>query len=168
MPAGKHSAGLLLFRRRAGEIEVFLVHPGGPFFARRDEGVWSLPKGELDAGEDPLAVARREFAEETGRSLEECAPDAGPIDLGEVRQRGGKRVSAFALEGDWPDGAELLSNEFELEWPPRSGRRRRFPEVDRGGFFGVDAARCKLNPAQVELLDRLLERLAAGEGGPAG
>jgi predicted NUDIX family NTP pyrophosphohydrolase len=140
-------------------VEVFLVHPGGPYFAGRDEAVWSLPKGELDGDEDPLGVARREFAEETGQSIERCAPGAAPRPLGSVRQKGGKLVTAWAVEGDWPEGAELASNHFEIEWPPRSGRRQSFPEVDRGAFFPVDAARVKLNPAQVELLDRLLESL---------
>jgi predicted NUDIX family NTP pyrophosphohydrolase len=159
MSRGKTSAGILLFRRRAGGLEVFLVHPGGPFFARKDAGAWSLPKGEVEAGEDPLGVARREFAEETGQGLERCAPGAVPRALGSVRQRGGKQVFAWAVEGDWPAGAELVSNRFELEWPPGSGRRQSFPEVDRGGFFAFAAAREKLNPAQVELLDRLLALL---------
>lgn len=151
-----------MFRRGGGAIEVFLVHPGGPYFADRDEGAWTLPKGELEPGEEPFAVARREFAEETGQRLEERAPGSRPIALGEVRQRGGKRVEAWALEGDWPSGAELVSNTFELEWPPHSGRRQVFPEVDRGRFFGIADARRKLNAAQVELLDRLLEHLGAG------
>ncbi|MEE9609072.1 MAG: NUDIX domain-containing protein, partial [Myxococcota bacterium] len=135
MGHGKQSAGILLFRRTAGTVDVFLVHPGGPYFARKDAGVWSLPKGEVEADEDPLDVAFREFAEETGQSVETCAPSAPPRSLGTVRQRGRKVVAAWAVEGDWPPGAELVSNTFEIEWPPRSGRRRRFPEVDRGGFF---------------------------------
>ena len=159
MGRGKTSAGILLFRRRAGGIEVFLVHPGGPWFERKDAGAWSLPKGEVEAGQDPLEVALREFAEETGQRLEACAPDAAPHPLGDVRQRGGKRVFAWAVEGDWPASAALASNDFELEWPPRSGRRQRFPEVDRGGFFALATAREKMNPAQVELLDRLLALL---------
>lgn len=170
--AERSSAGVLLFRRRGGALEVFLVHPGGPFFARKDAGAWSLPKGELEPGEAPLAVARREFAEETGQSLEVCAPDARPVPLGSVRQRGGKVVHAFALEGNWPGGRALASqelalesNEFEMEWPPRSGLRRRFPEVDRGGFFPLDEARRKINPAQAELLDRLVAELAEGAAG---
>jgi predicted NUDIX family NTP pyrophosphohydrolase len=156
---GKRSAALLLFRRGAGGIEVFLVHPGGPFFARKDAGAWSLPKGEIEADEDPLEVARREFAEETGQSLERCAPGAKPCFLGSVRQRGGKQVAAWAVEGEWPPGAALASNTFELEWPPRSGHRRSFPEVDRGAFFTIDDARVKLNAAQAEFLDRLLALL---------
>lgn len=163
MGGGRTSAGILLFRRRDGSPEVFLVHPGGPFFARRDAGAWSLPKGEVEAGEEPLVVALREFAEETGQTVERCAPGAAPRPLGSVRQRGGKRVCAWAVEGDWPAGAELSSNSFELEWPPRSGRRGCFPEVDRGGFFPLDEARRRINPAQAELLDRLLEVLGRAE-----
>ena len=155
----KHSAGILLFRRRPNGVEVFLVHPGGPYFARRDEGVWSLPKGEFEPGADSLAEARREFEEETGRPLDTCAPGAGPIALGTIVQRNHKTVHAWAFEGDWPEDLEIRSNTFELEWPPRSGRRQRFPEVDRGAFFDLVAARRKLNPAQVELVDRLLDCL---------
>jgi predicted NUDIX family NTP pyrophosphohydrolase len=130
---------------------VLLVHPGGPFWARRDDGVWSIPKGELDGAEDPLAAARREFEEELG-----SAPpgDAEPLDLGEVVQRSGKHVLAFALAGDL-DAEAIVSNTFQLEWPPKSGRMRQFPEVDRAQWFGLDAARAKLVPAQAELLDRL-------------
>jgi predicted NUDIX family NTP pyrophosphohydrolase len=162
----RRSAGILLFRRGAGGPEVFLVHPGGPLFERRDAGVWSLPKGEVGAGEDPLEVALREFAEETGQRVETCAPGATPRPLGSVRQRGGKLVSAWAVEGDWPRGADLVSNCFEMEWPPRSGRRQSFPEVDRGGFLPLDEARRRINTAQAELLDRLLESLD-GAGGSA-
>jgi predicted NUDIX family NTP pyrophosphohydrolase len=165
----RRSAGVLLFRRVGAGIEVFLVHPGGPYFARKDDGAWTLPKGEVEPGEEPIAVARREFAEETGQPLEACAPAARTMALGEVRQRGGKRVEAWAIEGDWPAGARLVSNSCEIEWPPRSGRQQRFPEVDRGQFFRIDEARRKLNAAQVELLDRLLARLAAaGEGDAEG
>ncbi len=153
------SAGILLFRRTADAVEVFLVHPGGPFFAARNEGAWSVPKGIVDDGEDPLAAARREFLEETGASLDACG-GGDPIDLGTVRQKGGKIVRAFAVEGDWPGGAELRSNTFSLEWPARSGRMREFPEVDRGGFFSIADARRLLNPAQAPFLDVLLERLA--------
>ena len=156
----RESAGLLMFRRRAGGVEVFLVHPGGPFYARKDEGVWGLPKGEIDAGEDALGVARREFGEETGRTVDECATDGGSMTtLGSIQQRGGKTVHAWAFEGDWPEGLEVRSNTFEMEWPPRSGRRQPFPEVDRGAFFALDVARQKINPAQVALLDRLLAHL---------
>ena len=149
------SAGILLFRRGAGGPEVLLVHPGGPFWARKDRGAWSIPKGELGDDEDPLACARREFEEETGTR----APD-DLTALGEVRQRGGKRVQAWAGEGDL-DADAIRSTTFELEWPPRSGRVQSFPEVDRAAWFPVEEARARLLPAQLPLLDRLLERLAA-------
>ena len=152
MPAT--SAGLLLYRLRDGAPEVLLVHPGGPFWARRDEGAWSIPKGEYAGGEDPRAAARRELEEELG-----SVPALGDlIDLGEVRQRGGKVVHAWAAEGDF-DPSTLRSNTFEAEWPPRSGRRREFPEVDRAEWLSPDAARVKINPAQAAFLDRLLERI---------
>lgn len=153
----KRSAGLLLHRERAGTTEVLLVHPGGPLWARRDDGAWSIPKGEL-AGEDALSVARREFTEETGAAV----PDGEPIDLGEIRQRGGKVVRAFALAADL-DLTEVRSNTFEMEWPPRSGRRATFPEIDRAEWFDLATARHKLNPAQGELLDRL-ERARRDDG----
>ena len=152
MPA--RSAGILLFRRGPDGPEVLLVHPGGPFWARRDEGVWSIPKGEHDDGEDPMAAARREFEEETG-----SAPPPGElIELGEVRQRSGKRVTAWAAEGDLDPDA-VRSNTFEIEWPPRSGRRREFPEIDRAAWFGADEARRRLVAAQAEFVDRLLALL---------
>lgn len=148
------SAGILLYRRRGAEPEVLLVHPGGPFWARRDAGVWSVPKGEYAAGEDPQAAARREFAEELG-----TAPPGGPAeDLGEVRQKGGKVVHAWALEGEL-DAGSITSNTFELEWPPRSGRTIEVPEVDRAEWFSLTDARQKINPAQAELLDRLAAAL---------
>jgi predicted NUDIX family NTP pyrophosphohydrolase len=143
------SAGVLLYRV-AGTPEVLLVHPGGPLFAGRDLGVWSIPKGEIDEGEDPLAAGRREFAEEVGSP----APADDPTDLGEVRLRSGKRVRAFALEGDL-DASAAVSNLFEMEWPPRSGRRQSFPEVDRAQWFSFDEARKRLNPAQAAFVDRL-------------
>jgi predicted NUDIX family NTP pyrophosphohydrolase len=150
----KRSAGLLLFRRGEGGIEVMLAHMGGPFWARKDEGAWSIPKGEYAAGEEPLAVARREFEEEIGRP-----PPEGPLlELGEVRQSGGKVVTAWALEADI-DVSEIASNTFELEWPPRSGRVREFPEVDCADWFDVETARSKLVRAQAGLLDALHERL---------
>jgi predicted NUDIX family NTP pyrophosphohydrolase len=153
------SAGLLLYRRRAGSLEVLLVHPGGPFFRKRDAGVWSVPKGEVDAGEDALVAARRELAEETGLR----SPESGYLDLGEIRQRGGKRVRAWAFEGDChPE--ELRSGEVEIEWPPRSGSRLRFPEVDRAAFFELEEARARLNPAQGAFLDRQREALREGAG----
>ncbi|MFL1873688.1 NUDIX domain-containing protein [Hansschlegelia beijingensis] len=154
------SAGLLLFRREAGALLVLLAHPGGPFWRRKDLGAWSIPKGELLAGEDPEAAALREFAEELG------AAPAGPlIPLGAIVQRGGKRVHAFAAEGDF-DPATMRSNTFEMEWPPRSGRMQSFPEVDRAEWFAPDVAREKLLPAQAELIDRL-EQILEGTAGTA-
>lgn len=150
------SAGILLYRRTAQDaLEVLLVHPGGPVWARRDDGVWSIPKGEYEAGEEPLAAARREFEEELGSP----PPTGAGLDLGEIRQKSGKRVRAWALAGDL-DAASTRSNDFEMEWPPRSGRRQRFPEVDRAQWFGLQEARAKLLAAQVELVERLQEALA--------
>ncbi|WP_161928777.1 NUDIX domain-containing protein [Gordonia crocea] len=151
-----HSAGLLLYRAAAdpGGFEVLLVHPGGPFWARKDAGAWSIPKGEYEAAEDPLAAARREFGEETGSP----APEGTEIDLGEAVQRGGKVVRAFALRGDL-DAAAVVSNTFEMVWPPKSGQVREFPEVDRAEWFTAADAADKLNPAQAVFLDRLAETL---------
>ena len=146
----KTSAGLLLYRWRDDRLEVFLVHPGGPFWAHKDQGAWSIPKGEFTAGEDPLAAARREFAEETG-----LAADGEAVALQPIRQAGGKVVHAFALEGD-VDPAAIASNRFALEWPPRSGRQQEFPEIDRAGWFGLAEARQKLLASQHGLLDQLL------------
>jgi predicted NUDIX family NTP pyrophosphohydrolase len=146
------SAGLLLYRRGAGGLEVLLVHPGGPFWARRDHGAWSIPKGEYDDGEAPQAAARREFAEELGTP----PPDGEARDLGEVRQRAGKLVRAWALAGDL-DAERITSNTFEIEWPPRSGQTREFPEVDRAQWFELAEARRRINPAQAGFLDRLAE-----------
>ena len=152
--AGKRSAGILLHRRGAGgRREVLLVHPGGPFWAKKDAGVWSIPKGEYDDGEDPRAAAVREFAEELGAPV----PEGELVDLGEVRQRSGKTVVAWALEGD-ADADAIRSNTFTMQWPPRSGTMREFPEVDRAGWFGLDEAREKILPAQAPLLDRLDEQ----------
>ena len=148
----ERSAGILLFRRTGEALEVLLVHPGGPFFAKRDAGAWSIPKGLYEEGEEPLACARREFAEELGSPC----PDGHELALGEIRQRNGKRVTAWAVEGDLDAGA-IASNTFTIEWPPRSGRVQAFPEVDRAGWFGLDAAREKLIAAQVPLLDRLAD-----------
>jgi predicted NUDIX family NTP pyrophosphohydrolase len=148
------SAGLLLYRLGPEGLEVLLAHPGGPFWARRDEGAWTLPKGEVNAGEEPLAAALREFEEETGH-----VPSGELLPLGEVRQKGGKRVLAWACAGDF-DPQELRCNTFEMEWPPRSGRVRSFPEIDRVGWFTPDAARTKLLPAQAPFLDRLQALLA--------
>ena len=148
----QRSAGILLHRRRGDQLEVLLVHPGGPFWARRDAGAWSIPKGEHEPGDDPLEAARREFEEELGTP----PPDGETRDLGEVRQRGGKLVRAWALTGDL-NAEEITSNTFTLEWPPRSGRTIEVPEVDRAGWFTLEQAREKINPAQAELLDRLAE-----------
>jgi predicted NUDIX family NTP pyrophosphohydrolase len=151
------SAGILLHRRRDQRLEVLLVHPGGPFWARRDEGAWSIPKGEHEREEDPLVAARREFEEELG-----VAPPDGPAhDLGEVHQKGGKRVRAWALAGEF-DPEAIVSNTFELEWPPRSGRLIEVPEVDRAEWFALDEARRRINPAQAELLDRLASARVTG------
>jgi predicted NUDIX family NTP pyrophosphohydrolase len=147
----KRSAGILLYRLVDGSPEVLLVHPGGPVWARRDAGAWSIPKGEYSDDEDPQASALREFEEETGTRL----PDTALAELGTVQQKSGKVVSAWAAEGNL-DADAIVSNTFELEWPPRSGRVQAFPEVDRAGWFSVEAAREKLNPAQVAFLDRLL------------
>ena len=148
--SARRSAGLLVHRERDGRLEVLLVHPGGPMWARRDLGAWSIPKGEYEPGEDPLAAARREFEEELG-----VAPPEGPVvDLGQIRQKSGKVVSAWALAGDL-DVTEITSNTVEVQWPPRSGKLLEIPEVDRAEWFAVPTAREKVNPAQVELLDRL-------------
>jgi predicted NUDIX family NTP pyrophosphohydrolase len=151
----QRSAGILLHRRRGGEPEVLLVHPGGPLWARRDLGAWSIPKGEYEPGDDPLEAARREFEEELG-----VAPPEGPArDLGEIRQRSGKLVRAWALAGDL-DERSIISNTFELEWPSRSGRMIEAPEVDRAEWFTLPRARNKINPAQAELLDRFAAAIA--------
>jgi predicted NUDIX family NTP pyrophosphohydrolase len=150
MPTRKrHSAGLLMYRRGL-ELEVLLAHPGGPFFAHKDAGAWTIPKGEVAQGEDARACALREFQEETG-----IVPgDAELQPLGEIQQSGGKRVEAWAFAGAWA-GGRPESNHFELEWPPRSGRMQSFPEIDRLEWFGLSEARLKLNPAQTAFLDRL-------------
>ncbi|MDA3624127.1 NUDIX domain-containing protein [Saccharopolyspora sp. WRP15-2] len=150
----KRSAGILLFRLADGVPQVLLVHPGGPFWKNKDAGAWSVPKGEHEPDEDARAAAIREFAEETGTAL--TSQDLLP--LGEVKQRNGKLVAAWAVEGDF-DETSLRSNEFELEWPPRSGRRQKFPEVDRALWCDPSTAREKLNPAQAEFVDRLLNLL---------
>jgi predicted NUDIX family NTP pyrophosphohydrolase len=150
----KRSAGILLYRNARGGPEVLLVHPGGPFWARKDAGSWSIPKGEYVDGEDPQACALREFEEETGTRL----PPGSLLDLGSVKQKGGKVVTAWAAEGDL-DADLVRSNTFTMEWPPRSGRTAEFPEIDRAAWFEVDEAREKLVAAQAELVDRLVERL---------
>lgn len=150
----KRSAGLLLYRRRGDGVEMLLAHPGGPLWAKRDDGAWSVPKGEIEAGEEPLAVARREFEEETGQPV----PDGEVLPLGEIRQKSGKVVVAWAAEGDL-DPATAKSNTFPLEWPPGSGDWIDVPEVDRVAWFDPEAARRRLNPAQAPLVDRLEELL---------
>jgi predicted NUDIX family NTP pyrophosphohydrolase len=146
----KLSAGLLMYRYRSGEPEVFLVHPGGPFWVKKDLGSWSLPKGEYDEGEDPQQTAVREFQEETG-----FAVNGVLRELGVVKQAGGKIVSAWCCEGDC-DPAKLVSNSFQMEWPPRSGRMAEFPEVDRGGWFSIAAAREHILKGQAPFIDRLI------------
>ncbi|MBS1150991.1 MAG: hypothetical protein H6Q89_2689 [Myxococcaceae bacterium] len=149
----KVSAGLLLFRRTPGGPQVLLAHPGGPFFARKDLNAWGVPKGEVEAGEDLLAAARREFAEETGFD------PAGPfLPLDAVKQRSGKVVHAWAAEGDL-DPKQLVSNTFELEWPRGSGKLQTFPEIDRAEWFSLEAARAKILSAQAVFLDRLAAAL---------
>ncbi|UIJ45342.1 NUDIX domain-containing protein [Sphingomonas cannabina] len=149
----QESAGILLWRRRE-RLEVLLIHPGGPFWANRHEGAWMIPKGLIEAGETPAAAALREFEEELG-----IRPAGSPVPLCRIRQAGGKWVEAFALEGDL-DVAEVRSNGFEIEWPPRSGRRQAFPEVDRAGWFSLAEARAMILPSQRPILDAL-ERLSA-------
>ena len=151
----KRSAGILMYRRRPPRIELLLVHPGGPFWAKKDLGAWSIPKGEYSEREDPLAVARREFEEETGLRV-----DGEFVLLGELVQPGRKIVTAFALEGDF-DPSELRSNEFELEWPPRSGRKKSFPEMDRAAWFPPDEARRRILTGQAEFITRLVAALRA-------
>jgi predicted NUDIX family NTP pyrophosphohydrolase len=143
------SAGILLWRVREGRVEVLLVHPGGPFWARKDLGAWSIPKGEIAPGDDALATAKRELAEETG-----CALEGETVPLGSVTQKAGKVVHAWAMRGDL-DASAIVSNTFEMEWPKGSGGTQSFPEVDRAEWLTLDAARRKINPAQAGLLDRL-------------
>jgi len=149
----KRSAGVLMYRRGASGVELLLVHPGGPFWKKKDLGAWSIPKGEYAEGEDPRAVAAREFEEETG-----ARPSGDFFPLGDVVQGGGKVVTAFALAGDF-DPATLRSNTFELEWPPKSGRKASFPEVDRAQWFSPAEARAKILKGQSELIDRLLKAI---------
>ena len=159
--ASRRSAGLLLYRwSDDGEVEVLLAHPGGPLFAKKDAGHWSVPKGELEPGEAPWDVARREFEEETGHAPP-AADAAEAIELGEIRQKGGKLVVAWALEGDL-DPATAHSNTVPLEWPPRSGRRIEIPEIDRVAWFGRDEARRRIKDTQIPFLDRLEAALRDG------
>lgn len=158
----KASAGILPFRFEAGTLQVLLVHPGGPFWARRDAGAWSIPKGEHAAGDDPLGTALRELAEETGAATETI--DRGALlELGTVTQRGGKAVTAWAAELDL-DASRVASNTFTIEWPPRSGTQQEFPEIDRAAWLDVPSARTKINAAQAAFLDRLEEALAPPRG----
>jgi predicted NUDIX family NTP pyrophosphohydrolase len=152
--ARRRSAGIVLYRAGEGGLEVLLVHPGGPFWAKKDRGAWSIPKGEYEPGEDAQACALREFEEETGTRLQ--APEL--VELGAVTQKAGKEVTAWAARGDL-DAAAVRSNSFTMEWPPRSGRQQEFPEIDRAEWFALDQARAKLVAAQVELIDRLAERV---------
>ena len=149
----KRSAALLVYKRAPGGIQVFLVHPGGPFWAKKDLGAWSIPKGEFDDSEDGLAAARREFREEVGQEI-----DGDFIALTPAKQRGGKMVHPWAIEGE-VDEAAVRSNEFEMEWPPRSGRKARFPEIDRGQWFPIAEARRRILPAQAPILDELAARV---------
>jgi predicted NUDIX family NTP pyrophosphohydrolase len=157
-----------MYRWRDAGLEVFLVHPGGPFYARKDAGVWSVPKGEIDAEASALDVAQREFEEETGQPVTCCAPHPRFLELGTVVLKSGKVVHAWAFEGDWPHGAPFASNTFALEWPPGSGRRCEVPEIDRGEFVPLALARHRLHPGQLPFLDRLLERLGARAAGVSG
>lgn len=150
----KHSAGIVLFDRGGGETKVLAVHPGGPFWRNKDDGAWSIPKGEYLPDEDPLDAACREFREELGSE----PPSTRAIELGEVRQAGGKLVVAWAMEG-YLEVADIRSNTFEVEWPPRSGQLQSFPEVDRAEWFSLDTAAVRLNPAQVPFLERLARHL---------
>jgi predicted NUDIX family NTP pyrophosphohydrolase len=152
---GRTSAGILLWRRREGAVEVLLGHMGGPYWAKKDLGHWTIPKGEVEEGEELTAVARREFLEETSHEV----PDGPLTELGEIRQKSGKVVLAWAAEGDL-DPAKAVSNTYEMEWPPGSGRTAEFPEIDRVEWFGMDEARRKLKDAQVPFLERLEAALA--------
>jgi predicted NUDIX family NTP pyrophosphohydrolase len=161
--SGRTSAGILLWRRRAERLEVLLGHNGGPYFARKDLGHWTVLKGEVEPGEDLLAVAVREFAEETGHPL----PDGPPLELGQIRQRSGKLVTAWAVEGDL-DPATAVSNTFDMEWPPGSGRIQEFPEIDRVDWFDLPEARRRIKAAQAPFLDRLEAALATGPTSSSG
>src|SRR6202012_3543265 len=148
----KQSAGILLYRKTDGEVQVFLVHPGGPFFKNKDAGAWSIPKGEFLDDEDPLAAAKREFEEETGQAI-----DGNFIRLEPVTLKGGKTVHAWAVDGDI-NHETICSNTFEMEWPPKSGKKQSFPEIDRAGWFDIDIAKVKINDAQSALIDDLLNK----------
>jgi predicted NUDIX family NTP pyrophosphohydrolase len=154
--SSRRSAGILLYRRGSGGLSVLLAHPGGPLWATRDDGVWTVPKGEIETGEEPWDVARREFEEETGHR----PPDGPAIDLGEITQKGGKVVVAWALEGEL-DPTAARSNTFPLQWPPRSGRWITVPEIDRVDWFSPDDARRRLKDTQIPFIDRLIDALDA-------
>jgi len=147
----KQSAGLVMYRIRDGQLQVLLVHPGGPFWAKKDLGAWSIPKGEIEPNEDALSTAKREFEEETG-----IKPDGEMVSLGAVRQKSGKTVAAWAFAGDC-DAREIRSNFFSMEWPPRSGKQQQFPEIDRAEFFTLEAAKEKIVAGEYELLQRVAE-----------
>ncbi|WP_213806629.1 NUDIX domain-containing protein [Granulicella sp. dw_53] len=153
--SSKRSAGLLMYRKRQGEVEVFLVHPGGPFWARKDQGAWTIPKGEYENDEEPLAAAQREFLEETG-----FIATGSFIELGSIRQKSGKVVIAWAVEGDC-DPTQLKSNICEIEWPPKSGKRLEIPEIDRGSWFSSRNARTHIRSEQIPLLEALESWIAA-------
>jgi predicted NUDIX family NTP pyrophosphohydrolase len=152
----KESAGLVMYRVREGELEFLLVHPGGPLWAGKDTGTWSIPKGEINPGEDPLAAAKREFEEELG-----FAAQGAFVELTPIRQKSGKVVHAWAFAGDCDPGS-IRSNTFSIAWPPHSGRTGTFPEVDRAAFFSLDEAKARINPAQLPLLEELRRKLARG------
>ncbi|TWR31625.1 NUDIX domain-containing protein [Mucilaginibacter pallidiroseus] len=145
----KQSAGILLYRMYDDQLQVFLVHPGGPYFVKKDNGAWSIPKGEFDSEEDPEAAAKREFEEETGQRV-----NGNFTELQPVKQKSGKTVHAWAIEGDI-DHTQIVSNLFEMEWPPRSGKKQSFPEIDRAGWFDIETAKVKIIPGQSSLLDEL-------------
>jgi predicted NUDIX family NTP pyrophosphohydrolase len=161
MASTRISAGLLMYRHRNGELEVFLAHPGGPYFLHKDEGYWTIPKGEIEPGEDLLAAAIREFEEETG-----IKPEGKFMDIGTIRQKGGKIVHGWAFQGNWDESQPIKSNQCPIEWPPASGQYRNFPEVDRAEFFPIPDARRKLKETQRPFLDRLIA-LAAIRGDAA-
>jgi predicted NUDIX family NTP pyrophosphohydrolase len=153
-PRSRTSAGLLMFRCKNGTLELLLVHPGGPFFAKKDKGSWTIPKGEINPDEDLLTRAQIEFEEELG-----IKPKGNWIPLGSIKQKGGKTVHAWAFESDLPPDFHVKSNAFEMEWPPHSGKREKFPEIDRAEFFVAEVARQKINPAQIPFLDHLRDLL---------
>ena len=161
----RSSGGIVLYRRLDGNVEVLLGHMGGPFWARKDAGAWSIPKGEIDGDDDPFTVACREFEEETGTPIADAAPIGAFADLGDIRQKSGKTVHAWAIEGDL-DPVTQSSNTFEMEWPPRSGVMAEFPEIDRVGWFDLETARAKVIAGQRTLIDRLAALLGLSPDSP--